>query len=103
MNFESVSVESPRLDPSQASSPGELKRNAAFGDDYRAASEPGVFEGLLKQVMIEIALEKIAAHGFCGGEHVWQFKNGLGQRDGIVLRLGPPVTFEGHQVLWSNQ
>ena len=35
MNFESVSVESPRLGPSQASSPGELKRNAAFGDDGR--------------------------------------------------------------------
>jgi len=81
MNFESVSVESPRLVPSQASSSGELKRKAALGDDGRAASEPGVSEGLLKQIMIEIALEKIAAHSLCGGEHVRQYLMDLYRRN----------------------
>ena len=35
------------------------------GDAGRNASEV-----LLKQILIEIALEKIAAHGLCGAEHV---------------------------------
>jgi site-specific recombinase XerD len=81
MNFESVSVESPRLVPSQANSPGELKRKAAFGDDARAACGPGVSEGLLKQIMIEIALEKIAVHSLCGGEHVRQYLMDLYRRN----------------------
>jgi site-specific recombinase XerD len=109
MNFESVSVESPRLDPTQESSSGELKRNAAFGDDGRAECEPGVSEGLLKQVMIEIALEKIAAHGLCGGEHVWQYlmdlyrrncrPNTLRSRFGFVFRLLQYLKAQGLQLL----
>jgi hypothetical protein len=66
MNFESVSVESPRLAPSQESSPSDPKRRKDFGNDGREAIEAGVREGLLKQIMIEIALEKIAAHSLCG-------------------------------------
>jgi hypothetical protein len=55
MNFEPVSVESPRFVPYQANSPGELKPKAAFGNECREASEPGVSDGLLKQIPIEIA------------------------------------------------
>jgi hypothetical protein len=62
MNFESVSVESPRLVPSQERSPRDSKRETDFGIDRREAIEPGVYDSLLKQIMIEIALEKIAGH-----------------------------------------
>ena len=81
MNFESVSVESPRLAPSQESSPGDSKRRQDFGNDGREAIEAGVREGLLKQIMIEIALEKIAAHSLCGGEHVRQYLTDLYRRN----------------------
>jgi len=81
MNFESVSVESPRLVPSQANSPGELKRKTDFGNDGREARDPNVSDGLLKQIMIEIALEKIGAHSLCGGEYVRQYLMDLYRRN----------------------
>ena len=109
MNFESVSVESPRLVPSQASSSGELKRKAALGDDGRAASERGVSDGLLKQIIIEIALEKIAAHSLCGGEHVRQYlmdlyrrncrPNTIRSRFGFIFRFLKYLKAQGQKLL----
>ena len=81
MNFEVVSVESPRLAPSQPSSHGELKRKAAFGNDCRGDAERSASEVLLKKVLIEIALEKIAAQGLCGTEHVGQYLMDLYRRN----------------------
>jgi len=71
MNFESVSVESPRLPP--PGSPPVSETETGFRNDGREASESGVSDGLLKQILIEIALEKIAVHGLCGHEHVRQY------------------------------
>ena len=65
MNLEPVCVESPRLVPSQPSSHGELKRKAACDNDCRGDAGRNASEVLLKQILIEIALEKIAAHGLC--------------------------------------
>jgi hypothetical protein len=65
MSFESVSVESPRLVPRQESSLGDPKRRTDLGNDRREAIEPEAREALLKQIMIEIAMEKIAADSLC--------------------------------------
>jgi len=81
MNLEAVSVETPRLVPTQASSHGELKRNPPLGNDCRVEADPGASEVLLKQVLIEIALEKIAAQGLCGAEHVGQYLMDLYRRN----------------------
>ena len=64
MNHEVISVESPRLASSLPKFPEELKRKTDFGNEGREATESGVYDGLLKQILIEIALEKIAAHNF---------------------------------------
>jgi len=87
MNFESVSVESPRLAPSQESCPGDPKRRQDFAHDGREASEPGIADGLLKQIMIEIALEKIAAHGLCGYENVRHYLMDLYRRNQCSMKL----------------
>jgi site-specific recombinase XerD len=81
MNLEAVSVEPPRLVPTQANSHGELKANPPLGNDCRVEAEPGASEVLLKQVLIEIALEKIAAQGLCGAEHVGQYLMDLYRRN----------------------
>ena len=109
MNFESVSVESPCLVPSQASSPGELKRKTDFGNDGREATDPNVSDGLLKQIMIEIALEKIAAHGLCGHEHVRQYlmdlyrrncrPNTIRSRFGFIFRFLKYLKAQGQKLL----
>jgi site-specific recombinase XerD len=109
MNFESVSVESPRLATRQERSPGDLKRRTDFGNDPREAIEPGVSEGLLKQIMVEIALEKIAAHSLCGGEQVRQYlmdlyrrncrPNTLRSRFGFVFRFLKYLKAQGLQLL----
>jgi integrase/recombinase XerD len=76
MNLEPVCVESPRFEPSRPSSHGELKPKAVFDNDRRGASDV-----LLKQVMIEIALEKIDARGLCGREHVRHYLMDLYRRN----------------------
>jgi|GEM_PF-5508746 len=81
MNLEPVSVEHPRLVPSRPSAHGELKQKAAFGNDYRVDAESGASKVLLNQVLIEIALEKIAAQGLCGAEHVGQYLMDLYRRN----------------------
>jgi hypothetical protein len=81
MNLEPVSVESPRFAPSQASSHGELTQKSVFGNDSRRGSERNASDALLKQILIEIALEKIAAHGLCGAEHVQQYLMDLYRRN----------------------
>jgi len=81
MNLEPVCVESPRLVPSQPSSHGELKRKAACDNDCRGDAGRSASEVLLKQILIEIALEKIAAHGLCGAEHVGPYLMDLYRRN----------------------
>jgi integrase/recombinase XerD len=81
MNHEVISVESPRLASSLPKFPDELKRKTDFGNEGREATEPGVSDGLLKQILIEIALEKIAADGLCGHEHVRQYLMDLYRRN----------------------
>ena len=81
MNFEVVSVGSPRLAPSQERSHGELKPKAACDNDCRGDAERSASEVLLKKVLIEIALEKIAAQGLCGAEHVGQYLMDLYRRN----------------------
>jgi integrase/recombinase XerD len=81
MNLEPVCVESPRLVPSQPSSHGELKRKAACDNDCRGDAGRNASEVLLKQILIEIALEKIAAHGLCGAEHVGPYLMDLYRRN----------------------
>ena len=81
MNHEVISVESPRLASSLPKFPEELKRKTDFGNEGREATESGVYDGLLKQILIEIALEKIAAHSLCGGEHVRQYLMDLYRRN----------------------
>jgi hypothetical protein len=81
MNLEVVSVKTPGLVPTQPSFHGELKRKAPFGNDCRGEAERGASEVLLKQVLIEIALEKIAAQGLCGAEHVGQYLMDLYRRN----------------------
>ena len=81
MNFEVVSVESPRLAPSQERSHGELKPKAACDNGCRGDAERSASEVLLKKVLIEIALEKIAAQGLCGAEHVGQYLMDLYRRN----------------------
>jgi len=73
MNLEPVCVESPRLVPSQPSSHGELKRKAACDNDCRGDAGRSASDAALKQILIEIALEKIAAHGLFGREHILQY------------------------------
>ncbi|MCU0593042.1 MAG: hypothetical protein MUC57_16415 [Desulfobacterales bacterium] len=73
MNLEPVSVESPRLAPSRPNVPRELKRTVSAGKDGRVDAKPVATEVLLNQIMIEIALEKIAAQGLCGAEHVQSY------------------------------
>ena len=109
MNFESVSVESPRLAPSQESSPGDPKRRLDFGNDGREATDPNVSDGLLKQIMIEIALEKMAAHGLCGHEHVRQYlmdlyrrncrPNTIRSRFGFIFRFLTYLKVQGQTLL----
>jgi integrase/recombinase XerD len=81
MNVEPVSVESPRLGPSRPNFPGELTQKTVFGNDSRRGCEQYASEALLKQILIEIALEKIAAHGLCGAEHVRQYLMDLYRRN----------------------
>jgi len=81
MNLEPVSVENPRLAPSPPSAPGKLERKAPLGNVCRVDAEPGAPEVLLNQVLIEIALEKIAAQGLCGAEHVGQYLMDLYRRN----------------------
>ena len=81
MNLEVVSVESPRLVPSRPSSHDELKPKAACDNDCRGDAERSASDGLLKKVLIEIALEKIAAHGLFGREHVLQYLMDLYRRN----------------------
>jgi len=81
MNLEVVSVESPRFGTSHPSFPGELKQKTAFGNDCRGDCERNASEALLKQILIEIALEKIAAHGLCGREHVQEYLMDLYRRN----------------------
>jgi len=81
MNLEHVSVESPRFVPSPPSSHGELKRKAACDNDCRGDAGRNAFEVLLKQILIEIALEKISAHGLCGAEHVGPYLMDLYRRN----------------------
>lgn len=81
MNPQVVSVESPRLEPSPPRPHGEMNRKAAFGNDCRYATEPSASDAALKQIMIEIALEKVAAHGLCGREHVYQYLMDLYRRN----------------------
>ena len=81
MNLEVVSVESPRFVPSPPSSHGELKRKASCGNDCRGEAERSASEAALNQILIEIALEKIAAHGLFGREHVLQYLMDLYRRN----------------------
>ena len=81
MNLEPVCVESPRLVPSQPSSHGELKRKAACDNDCRGDAGRSASDAALKQILIEIALEKIAAHGLCGAEHVGPYLMDLYRRN----------------------
>jgi site-specific recombinase XerD len=81
MNLEPVSVESPRFAPSQASPHGELTQKTVFGNDSRRGSERNASEALLKQILIEIALEKIAAQGLCGHEQVHEYLMDLYRRN----------------------
>ncbi len=81
MNLEPISVEHPRLVPSRPSAHGELKQKAAFGDDCRGDAGRNANEVLLKQILIEIALEKIAAQGLCGAEHVGPYLMDLYRRN----------------------
>jgi len=81
MNLEPVCVESPRLVPSQPSSHGELKRKAACDNDCRGDAGRNASEVLLKQILIEIEMEKIAAHGLCGAEHVGPYLMDLFRRN----------------------
>ena len=81
MNLEPVCVESPRLVPSQTSSHGELKRKAACDNDCRGDAGWSASDAALKQILIEIALEKIAAHGLCGAEHVGPYLMDLYRRN----------------------
>jgi len=61
MNLEPVSVESPRFVPSQPSPHGELKQKAAFGNDGCGDAGRNASEVLLKQILIEIALDAASA------------------------------------------
>jgi Phage integrase, N-terminal SAM-like domain len=82
MNLEVVSVETLRLVPTQPSSHhGELKRSVSAGNDSRVDAKPVATEVLLNQIMIEIALEKIAAQGLCGAEHVQSYLMDLYRRN----------------------
>ena len=81
MNLEVVSVDPPRLVPTQPSSHGELKRKSTFGNDGCGDVERSASEVLLKQILIEMALEKIAAQGLCGAEHVGQYLMDLYRRN----------------------
>ena len=81
MNHEVISVESPRLASILPKVPEELKRKADFGNEGREATESGVSDGLLKRILIEIALEKIVADGLCGGEYVHQYLMDLYRRN----------------------
>jgi site-specific recombinase XerD len=81
MNFESVSVESPCFVPSQENSPDKLKQKAVFRADGREVREGGRRDGLYNQILIEIALEKIAAHGLCAREHVSNYLMDLYRRN----------------------
>ena len=81
MNFESVSVETPRFESFQTSFAGEQKPKAVFGTDYCEATKPRTNDGLLSQILIQIALEKIAAHRLCGREHVGQYLMDLYRRN----------------------
>ena len=81
MNLEPVCVESPRLVPSPPSSHGELKRKAACDNDCRGDAGRSASDAALKQILIEIALEKIAAHGLFGREHVLQYLMDLYRRN----------------------
>jgi hypothetical protein len=81
MNLESVSVEHPRFVPCLPSLRGELKQEAAFGNDGRGDAGRNATEVLLKQILIEIALEKIAAQGLCGAEHVGAYLMDLYRRN----------------------
>ena len=81
MNLEPVSVESPRLAPSRPRVARELKRTVAAGNDGRVDAKPVATEVLLNQIMIETALEKIAAQGLCGAEHVQLYLMDLYRRN----------------------
>jgi hypothetical protein len=81
MNLDHVCVENPRFVPSPPSSHGELKRKAACDNDCRGQAERSASEAALKQILIEIALEKIAAHGLFGREHVLQYLMDLYRRN----------------------
>jgi integrase/recombinase XerD len=81
MNLEPVSVESPRFAPCQPKPHGELTQGTVFGNDRRRGSEQIASELLLKQILIEIALEKIAAHGLCGRQHVQEYLMDLYRRN----------------------
>ena len=81
MNLEPVSVESPHFVPSQPSPLGELKRKSAFGNGCRDATDRSASDAALKQILIEIAQEKIAAHGLFGSEHVSQYLMDLHRRN----------------------
>jgi len=81
MNLEPVCVESPRLVPSPPSSHDELKRKAACDNDCRGDAGRSATEAALKQILIEIALEKIAAHGLFGREHVLHYLMDLYRRN----------------------
>ncbi len=81
MNLEVISVESPRLVPSRPSSHVELKPKAACDNDCRGEAERSAPDAALNQILIEIALEKIAAHGLFGREHVLQYLMDLYRRN----------------------
>jgi integrase/recombinase XerD len=81
MNLEHVSVESSRFIPSEAKPAGELKRRAVLGSDRRSGPERSASDVLHNQVLIEIALEKIAAQGLCGAEHVGPYLMDLYRRN----------------------
>jgi site-specific recombinase XerD len=109
MNLEPVSVESPRFIPSEAKLSGELQRRAVFRSDRRSQPERSASDVLHNQVLIEIALEKIAAHGLCGGEHVRQYlmdlyrrncrPNTIRSRFGFIFRLLKYLADQGHKLL----
>jgi len=81
MNLEPVSVESPRVVPSPPSSRRKLTQRAVFDNESCRGSAQTASELLLKQILIEIALEKIAAHGLCGTEHVGPYLMDLYRRN----------------------
>jgi integrase/recombinase XerD len=81
MNLEPVSVESPRVVPSPPSSRRQLTQRAVFDNESCRGSAQTASELLLKQILIEIALEKIAAHGLCGAEHVGPYLMDLYRRN----------------------